>query len=292
MFTASLRTFGVRYRASNVWVFTPDNEEPWSEDERNMLAGCGITQHRFSVPKEVQDFPFGDKVFAAAAAEAEAADRTRTLVWMDADSLILSEPEGLLLRPDKKIGCRPVDHLLISSTWEAPLDPFWVQLYQDLGVSMDRQYPLLTSVDEKLIWPYFNAGFLVVRPELEILRKWAVEFQRLFQQPEYLRSYEAHILYRIFFHQAVLAGVLLASFEEQEIHWLTPYVNYPLHMHAAYPEGKRPRSLEELVTARYDLLFEKADWEAEIPLTQSWKTWLQAQPRVKWGEANRLDPDE
>jgi hypothetical protein len=291
MFTTSLRTFGGRFHTSTVWVFTPDNEDSWSEMERSSLTGSGVVLHRFSVPEEVQGFPFGNKVYAAAAAEAEAAGRSRTLVWMDSDSLILSEPEGLLLRPDERVGCRPVDHTLISSSWEAPIDPFWAQLYQDLGVPVERLYPILTSVDEQLIRPYFNAGFLVVRPELEMLGKWAVEFQRLLQQSDYLNYFEDHILYRIFFHQAVLAGVLLASFEEREIHSLIPFVNYPLHMHAAYPEAKRPQSLEELMTARYDLLFEKVGWEAEIPLTTSWKSWLQAQPRVKWGEANRLDPD-
>ena len=68
-----------------------------------------------------------------------------------------------------------------------------------------------THVDGNTIRPYFNAGHLAVRPEKRLLRKWSETFLELYKAPEFQRFY-ADGRYRIFMHQAVLSGVILAEF--------------------------------------------------------------------------------
>ncbi len=245
MLTASLREFGGHYADSPVWIFTPDSETCWKESEISALTELGVQIESYPVPSKIKDFPFGPKVLAAEAAEKKAREGSRLLVWMDSDSLIISEPLGLILSEGQKIGCRPVDHTLIGSEWEKPVDPFWTRVFQDCGVGEDRIFSVRTSVDEKMIRAYLNAGFLVIRPELGFLAAWARAFQEMFARPEYQDFYEEHILYRIFFHQAVLAGVMLASFSADKYSWLPPFVNYPLHMHVDYPPDIKPDRLED-----------------------------------------------
>ena len=53
-------------------------------------------------------------------------------------------------------------------------------------------------------------------------------------------------LYRIFMHQAVLAGVVLSSFSHAQLHELPESYNYPLHLHGDYPLEFRPRKLDPI----------------------------------------------
>ena len=130
----------------------------------------------------MSEFPFAVKVFAAAAAESLARGQADYLAWMDSDSIVVSEPKALLLSDGKDLGYRPVDHTLIGSPYDAPIDRFWESIYRHCGVPESRgfPFPMVTSVDERRIRPYFNAGLLVVRPERGLLQSWRERFHRLY----------------------------------------------------------------------------------------------------------------
>ena len=81
-----------------------------------------------------------------------------------------------MLPPEKGLGCRPVDHILIGSPADQPVDAFWRDVYRVTGVSEKQLFTMTTSADQKRIRPYVNAGFLVVRPELGLLRQWRAQF--------------------------------------------------------------------------------------------------------------------
>jgi hypothetical protein len=134
------------------------------------------------------------------------------------------------------------------------------------------------SVDENVIRPYFNAGFLDVRPERGLLRAWRDNFERLYLQDDFKTFYQKDDLYAIFVHQAVLAGTLLNKLERQELYEFHHHVNYPLHMHDDYPASRRPVYVNDLVSLRYEQIFQKPDWKDRIPLKPPLTAWLEAQP--------------
>lgn len=64
----SLREFGGELANQRLWLMMPQGLEQVSESTRQMLEGLGVQVHRFEVPEDALKFPFGGKVYAAAAA--------------------------------------------------------------------------------------------------------------------------------------------------------------------------------------------------------------------------------
>jgi len=196
---------------------------------------------------------------------------------MDADSIVLQEPQELLLKTGKALGYRPVDHTLIGSPYREPRDAFWTAIYAACGVAEDRAFPITTTVDQEIIRPYFNAGLLAVRPTRGVLRRWRDGFDRLYREPIFEPFYQQNVLYRIFMHQAVLAGTVLAAMDSQELQALSNRVSYPLHLHSRYPSARRAKVMNELITCRYDTWFQEANWKESIAVQEPLASWLAEQ---------------
>lgn len=65
----SLRTFGEKLANQPPWLVAPQKLEFISETTHQMLKKLEVRVNSFEVPEEVLKFPFGDKVYAAAAVE-------------------------------------------------------------------------------------------------------------------------------------------------------------------------------------------------------------------------------
>ena len=89
-----------------------------------MLEGLGVQVHRFEVPEDALKFPFGGKVYAAAAAESLASNQADILVWMDSDTIFTGEPAEFLLGENVSLGYRPVMLKNISSLFDEPVNAF------------------------------------------------------------------------------------------------------------------------------------------------------------------------
>jgi hypothetical protein len=81
---------------------------------------------------------------------------------------------------------------------------------------------------------------------------------------------------RLFFHQAVLAGTLLATLMREQIAELPLTVNYPLHLHERVPKEWRPASLREVESCRYESVFDHDDWANRVPVHDDLRAWLEA----------------
>ena len=272
---SSIRTFAEEFSESPVWVLIPENESDISDATREKLISLKVRLVPFKISQDISEFPLAGKVFASATAESLASGRRELLVWMDSDSIIISNPKELLLRDGKNLGCRPVDHTLIGSSYDEPKDAFWESIYRNCSVRDDDLFPMTATVDENRIRPYFNAGFLVVRPERGLLRLWCDNFIRLYRRPCFEETYRKSHLHFIFFHQAILAGSILSSLVREEIQVLSHRINYPLQMHAAYPADHRPEHVNDLVTCRYDVLFKDPNWKRTISIKDPLKSWLE-----------------
>jgi hypothetical protein len=136
---------------------------------------------------------------------------------------------------------------------------------------------MTATVDENRIRPYFNAGFLVVRPERGLLQLWRDSFFGLYDRPCFEEIFRKSDLHLIFFHQAILAGSVLSSMAREQIQILSHLINYPMHMHAAYPADRRPGQMNDLITCRYDILFQDPSWMRVISINDPLKSWLDEQ---------------
>jgi hypothetical protein len=136
---------------------------------------------------------------------------------------------------------------------------------------------MVTSVDQVTIRPYFNAGMLVVRPHINVLNNWSKSFVRHFDDQDFTVLYQQNSLYKIFFHQAALAGVVLSTVGMDELYELPYLINYPLHLHADYPSHLKVEFLNDLVSCRYDTAFQDDRWRAGIRIKEPLKKWLSKQ---------------
>jgi hypothetical protein len=228
----------------------------------------------FEIDPGWQGIPFATKVAASAVAEELSGEQGRLLVWLDPDTIFFRQPDEMLLPKGKALACRPVDHQLIGSPVDQPLDRFWLDVYRLCGVSESRLFTMTTSADEVPIRPYINAGCLVVRPEFGLLQAWRQRFDQALVSALFEPYFQQDILYRIFLHQAILSGVLLSLLSEDQIHILSHLVNYPMHMHTRYPTDRRPARMNDLISGRYDTFFDDSQWPASFASDEPLRHWL------------------
>ena len=271
----SIRIFAGDFSRLPFLLIMPQEADQLTKNIQEKIEYLEVELHRFEIDSQAAGFPFAGKVVASAAAEALSTGKSSQLVWMDNAALVVDSVDLLLLDHGIKLGYRPVDHLLIGSPINKPIDPFWKLVYETCGVSEDDVFPMVTSADQVEMRPYINAGMLVVRPGDRLLQRWRDTFLEIYQDSRLLDFYQDKYLYKIFIHQAVLAGCAMTTFQPSEILELPYQVNYPLHMHTQYPPHLRPSTLNELVSIRYEQYFSKLDWQDMILVEPPLKDWLE-----------------
>jgi hypothetical protein len=269
----SIRAFAGGLSESPIWFYVTGDLDELSIDVEDRLQALDVDLIPLKVDRGAAGFFFVPEVVAAAEAETRAEAEADIQVWLGSNTLVLHEPRDLVLPGGKSLGYRPVHHTILGSRIDAPLDAFWSLIYNRCGVSGDRVFPMKTHVDGNTLRPYINAGILATRPERRLIRRWRDAFLNLYRTPEFERFYGDE-RYRIFMHQAVLSAVMLANFPRDELSELHATYNYPLHLYYEDATGRRPGSIEELVTIRHEGFYDDPDWERKMPAKEPLKKWI------------------
>jgi len=272
----SVRHFGGDLEQRPVWVFVPPQLAEAVGGYAARLADAAIEVVPLQLGQFPTSLPFALKTLAAATAERMAARVcVDLLAWMDAGSLVLRQPDDLILPPVAVFGYRPVDHTLIGSRLAEPVDEFWQLVYARCRTPQNRLFAMPTTVDDQVLRPYFNAGLMVVRPEHGLFRAWADNFARL-QSDSSFGRFLTKPLYQVFFHQAILAGTALALIDGNQMILLPPWVSYPLHMQDQYPDERQISDLGHLATIRHEGVFDDPGWleRAGIAVPDALGEWI------------------
>ena len=251
LFVDSLREFGGELADAPILALIPKQAGAFSKEDDARFKALKIERIHFHMDEEVLKFPFASLVYAAAQAESYLRGITETLVWQLPDTLVLNPPTSYTLPKEIKLAYRPVHHTNVGSVYDQPLDEFWSLVYHHCHVPDVRIFPMETCVGDNTIRPYFNAGMLVLRPEMGLLTTWWDRFEALYNHPDFQPFYQRDERYAIFIHQAVLSAVILVLLDKTEMLELPPTVNYPLNLHhSEMPPERQPKTLNELVTCR------------------------------------------
>lgn len=271
----SIRKFAGVFSDAPIWLMTTKSEEEIPIKDRTQLKMFEVKIIQFELDSEILSFPFTGSTYAAATAESLAKGQTEFLVWLGTNSLIINEPIEFLLEDGKNIGCRPVHHTLIGSLYYQPIDRFWELIYNKCDIPEDRIFPMQTHVDGNILRPYFNSGFLIVKPEMGFLETWWNRYKEVYNDPDFKAFYDKKDLYLTFIHQAVLSAEILSKFEKEEIKILPFNYCYPINLYEESLPEYRPESTSELVTARYYLekLLTEEGFE-KIPFHEPLKRWF------------------
>ena len=270
----SIRTFAGSLSKRPILYFTPKHRKQLSTAARDRLFSLKVKLIPFKIDSETLQFPLAGDVSAAAAAESTVYSHTDLLAWLGTNTVVLQEPKDFLLQKEKNLGYRPVHHTLVGSRYDEAIDKFWTLVYHYCKVPEDRIFPMKTHIDETRIRPYFNAGLLITRPYKRLFQTWNDTFFDLYQKLPFRKFYEKNDLYKIFIHQALLSGVILSKFKNDELTELPSTYNYPLHLYAKDVTDHRPSFLEEVVTFRHEGFYHDKEWMKKMPAKQELRQWL------------------
>lgn len=215
------------------------------------LAAAGAEVVPLELPDDVRDYPFADKVFAAAAAEETAGPEVDTLVMLSPECLVTRPPLLFALAEGVDAALRPVHIRNIGLAAGDPVDGFWRGVYNALGVE-DLAGTIESFVDRQTIRPYYNSAAYSIRPSCGILREWRRRFRDLVADEDFQSGWCADARHRIFLHQAVLSALLATALDRERVRMLPPEYGYPYNLHESAAEDRRARSLNDLVCAIYE----------------------------------------
>jgi len=273
----SIRTFGGKYSDARIWAFySPDIELDDSLLVRK-LEDFGVELKPYTIPEGTAGFYYAGKPYAAAEAEAMAAeDSANILVWVDPDTIFLMEPDAFNLPTDISLAYRTVMHNRAGSLYGQPPDILWQRIYELTSVTDDMLFPMTTQADVQKIRAYFHCGILVLRPQKGILRRWADDFSKLILDSIIVEQCRADVDKRVFLHQNALTGAVLNILGRDEMFELSDRYNYPLLFEKNYEASRPFNDLTDVVSMRCVVSAEKVgpEWYAEVKGPSDRIAWL------------------
>jgi hypothetical protein len=106
----SVRAFSGKFRDAPIWIFMPQALYAGSGAILEKLFALGVKARTTETPDEALWFYYAGKTYASGVAEIEAEGKAEILVWMDDDTIVLSEPSDFSLKRGISFGYRPVMH--------------------------------------------------------------------------------------------------------------------------------------------------------------------------------------
>ncbi len=204
----SLRAFGGPLRDCPVWAFLADPGLASSA----LPDLEGVRRVPLSPKRGLPNYPFAEKVYACAQAEAMAGSEVRSLVWLSLDYLIVNPPLLFDLRPapgvaEADAAFRPVHHRNIGSPADEPLDAFWQAVYRALEVE-EMDYTVDSFVDGETLRSYLNSHCFAFNPAAGLAQLWWDHFVALVTDESFQAGPCSDALHRIFLLPAGRKGSL------------------------------------------------------------------------------------
>jgi hypothetical protein len=269
----SIRAFAKEMANFPIWCLKPVDTWELSRQAEERLHASGAEVIPYEIGEQRGVF-FVPEVFAAEKAESMAFKDYNIMAWLGSNTVFVNEPKHFLLSEDKNLGYRPVHHTNIGSVYSGPLDEFWTHIYNFCAVPDESVFPMVTHVDGVTLRPYFNAGFIISRPEKRLMREWRRTFIGACYERFFREITKKDQLHNVFLHQAILSAMILAKYRREELQELPPDYNYPLHLYGDDSTGRRPIGLEELVTLRHEGFYKDEDWYEKMPAEKPLKDWI------------------
>ena len=240
----SLRQFGGNLSNAPLWVFEANPEKAPCQS----LVGPGVTLQQLSIPKNIKNYIFSDKVSACALAEERAPREVTTLAWLDPTLLVVAPPVEYVCEEPTQATLRPVHIQNVGSLRTAEPDAYWKGIFGAMGVK-DVGMSVESFVDSKPLRAYFNTHAFAVNPQKKLMQQWLVEFEKSVCDKNFQAATCSDDDHQVFLHQAVLSTLLATRLDAEEICILPPTYNYPYHLHGRVPEVRQAQRLNDVVTA-------------------------------------------
>jgi len=275
---SSLRTFGGKMRHLPIHLFAPTSEKL---NLSTVLSDAGVTLTGVDVPEDIAWLYYAGKPLAAAVAEKTAVESHELLVWLDSDTIVVDEPSDFDLRYLKALAYKPVMHNRAGSLFDEEVSPYWRRVFELAEIDESRLFPMHSQADHQRIRPFFQAGCLVVRPELGIMQRWSDDFIKVASDPTLAEMCREERVHRVFLHQAALVGAIVNNLDRDQLLELSDAYNYPLLFERGYESKFVFNDLQGVVTLRRVVPKEKLsdDWQFHVSGPPEKIAWLRENVR-------------
>lgn len=242
----SLKEFGGDLKFSPIWVFEADLQHAPCD----ALSDLGARIIPLDTPDPIRIYEYGAKVAACARAEELAADKTRSLIWISPENLVIQPPELLTLSRNYLAAFRPVHFKNVGLGVDEPLDEFWRGIYQKIGIE-DISISVESFIEATRIRAYYNSASFVIDPGQRLLERWLQNFQALVVDDVFQKSACQDEKHQVFLYQAVLSTLAAIVLGSEKILLLPPDYIYPYNLHNSVPPERKAPVMNELVSVYY-----------------------------------------
>lgn len=157
----SLRRWGGALADSPVFAINPRFGPPVSSATRAAFDRLGVQYISFSADNPYSWKAFLNKHYSMALAERLA--KTEFVGWLDSDMLVLGEPTELLLADTEDFAACAPDRTIGTTGPGDPFEPFWHEVCQVVGLTLDDLPWIVTAQESIRIRLYWNSGVFVYR---------------------------------------------------------------------------------------------------------------------------------
>lgn len=179
-----LRHFGGRFANVPVLAITPRSGPSLTRETLRRFDELGVTYIRRNLGHRYSWFAFTNKVIAAMLAEEYAS--TEQIIWMDSDTLVVSEPELLWLEPDIDFAICSVDKNVGTSGPDDRNESYWLALSKYYNINIDKLPWVITEFDRQRVRFRLHSGIYAFRRGCGLGEGWLKACDRMF---------DSHVVY-------------------------------------------------------------------------------------------------
>jgi len=274
LLSKSLRKFFPQGSETPIYAVRPRKGKEISENTKKILKNLEITYIYDPVNISWRNLPFSNEAYGSALVEERLKDDAEVLVYLDTDIVCLKEPIRLYMDDDIKALVTPVDVYTSAAVKYGEELPNYFKFSLGINnVNVENLWPILTKVDQVKIYPYFNSGFIAVRPEIGIFRQWKKTFETSVKNG-YFGMINPFSESFFFTDQVFLASAILSRLERNEIEILDESYNFPLNFAENFIKSNGKVDLKKITFLHYHHSFYNMEWTKFVDFDQTEFSWL------------------
>ena len=283
----SLRRF---YKDANkypIYAVRPRRGKEIKNSTKEQFKALDVIYLYSPVNRNWEFFDFANQVYGPALIEELIDGKAEFMVYLDADVVCLHLPTELSLPDNCLVGITPVDigrelgndAAIVA---EDSLNITWELAYSLAGVRSIPKWNVNTKVEKLQIYPYFNSGFSIVRPEAQIFRLCRDMFEMVITK-NYFRyfNYSGKLVKTqndtkksslFFIDQIFLTAAILSKCSREQIQIFGNEYNFPFHFLKEIQS--EPYNLEYIIFLHYHNKFYDLKWQSNVRLDSETREWL------------------
>ena len=257
-----------------IYAVRPRKGKEISENTKSRFKSLEISYIYDPVNVVWHNLPFANEAYGSALIEDKLKDDAEILVYLDADIVCLRSPDKLHMHDDIKVLVTPIDVFSDGAAkFGADLPINFKFAYELNRVEVKNLWSVFTKIDKVEIYPCFNSGFIAVRPEIGIFRRWKEMFE-ISARRGYFGTVDPFSGAFFFTDQVFLSSIIVSMLKRDEIELLDDSYNFPLNFAHRIYDSKGKIDFKEITFLHYHHSFYDMKWTEFFNFDGANVSWL------------------